>query len=226
MKTWKSYLGLTLLGGLTVVLPITIFMLLIQWLFGMIADVVSPVSNLLLGWMPLNEYLADLISILMALGLCFAVGLLVKTGVGRWLHSWIDRWLTKFAPGYKTIREVVNQFVGGSDNESLLKGQVCRAYVFGPGNPVSMTAIITAKHDDGTYTVYVPTAPVPSSGLVYHLPAECVEILAHITVEAAMRTVISCGSGSQIITAPASGPVTVQDVNDLPHTPAPHSPRE
>lgn len=226
MKTWKSYLGLTLLGGLTVVLPITIFVLLIQWLFGMIADVVSPVSNLLLGWVPLNDYLADLISIAMALGLCFAVGLLVKTGVGRWLHTWIDRWLTKYAPGYKTIREVVNQFVGGSDNESLLKGQVCRAFIYGPDNPVSMTAIVTAKHADGGFTVYVPTAPVPSSGLVYHLPADCVEILAHISVEAAMRTVISCGSGSQIITAPPPSAVIAPDVSAPPHTPGPHSPRE
>jgi uncharacterized membrane protein len=202
MKPWQSFVSLTLLGGLTVVLPIAIFVLLLHWLFGVVTGIISPLSGWLASWMPLGRYLADIMGIVIVLGICFAIGLLIKTSVGRWLHSWIDRWLAKFAPGYKTIREVVSQFVGGDDHTSLLKGQVCRAYIFGRANPVSVTAIVTAMHDTGEYTVYVPTAPIPSSGLVYHLSAECVELLPHVSVEAAMRTVISCGSGSQIISMP------------------------
>lgn len=64
---------------------------------------------------------------------------------------------------------------------------------------VSVTAIVTAKHVNGDYTVYVPTAPIPTSGFVYHLAAECVDLLPHVGVEEAMRTVIACGSGSQVI---------------------------
>jgi uncharacterized membrane protein len=171
-------------------------------LFGTVTGVISPLSGWLANWMPLGKYLSDVMGIGIVLGICFAIGLLIKTSVGRWLHSWIEQWLTKFAPGYKTIREVVKQFVGGDDNTSLLKGQVCRAYILGRDNPVSVTAIVTALHDNGEYTVYVPTAPIPSSGLVYHLGASCVELLPHVSVEAAMRTVISCGSGSQIINLP------------------------
>jgi uncharacterized membrane protein len=69
---------------------------------------------------------------------------------------------------------------------------------------VSVTGIVTARHANGDYTVYVPTAPIPTSGFVYHLAADCVELLPHISVETAMRTVISCGSGSQIISEPGS----------------------
>jgi hypothetical protein len=32
--------------------------------------------------------------------------------------------------------------------------------------------------------------------MTYHLPADCVQILAHVSVEEAMRTIIACGSGS------------------------------
>lgn len=203
MKRVRSYIGLTLLGGFMVVLPFAIFVFLLDWLFGLITTVISPLSNLLTNWTPIAKYAADLLGIAILLVLFFVVGLAIRTKVGSLLHDMIDQWLTKLAPGYKTIREVVMQFLGGEGNTSLLKGQVCRAYLMGRATGVSVTGIVTAQHITGDYTVYVPTAPIPTSGFVYHLTPECVEMLPHISVEAAMRTVISCGSGSQIISEPA-----------------------
>lgn len=202
MKRWRSFVGLTLLGGLMVALPLAIFILLLQWLLGLITGVIAPISTWLASWAPLAEQVADLLGIVLVLGVFFLIGLAVKTSVGRWVHNQVDQWLTRFAPGYSTIREVVMQFLGGENNTSLLRGQVCRAYIMGRQNPVSVTAIVTARHANGDCTVYVPTAPIPSSGFVYHLTEDCVELLPHLSVEAAMRTVIACGSGSQIISEP------------------------
>ena len=199
MKPWKSFIGLTLLGGFAVALPLAIFVLLLRWLIGLISGFIAPISNWLASWVPGMDQGADLLSFVLVLGGFFLIGLLVKTSVGSWLHGLIDGWLARFAPGYSTIREVVSQFLGSDKQESLLRGQVCRAYLFGRDQPVSVTGILTARHDNGDCTVYVPTAPIPSSGFVYHLGEDCVQLLPHISVEAAMRTVISCGSGSQII---------------------------
>ncbi|WP_347330959.1 DUF502 domain-containing protein [Marinimicrobium locisalis] len=202
MKRWQSYIGLTLLGGLMVALPIAIFIFLLQWLLGLVTALIAPISHWLARWAPLGEQVADLLGVLLVLGAFFLVGLAVKTSVGRWVHNRVDHWLSRFAPGYSTIREVVSQFVGGENNTSLLRGQVCRAYIMGRQSPVSVTAIVTARHDNGDCTVYVPTAPIPSSGFVYHLGEECIDLLPHISVETAMRTVISCGSGSHILSEP------------------------
>ncbi len=202
MKRWQSFVGLTLLGGLMVALPLAIFIFILQWLLGLVTAVIAPISSWLSSWAPLAEQVADILGIVLVLGVFFLIGLAVKTSVGRWIHNRVDQWLTRFAPGYSTIREVVMQFFGGENNTSLLRGQVCRAYIMGRQNPVSVTAIVTARHSNGDCTVYVPTAPIPSSGFVYHLKEDCVELLPHISVEAAMRTVISCGSGSQIISDP------------------------
>lgn len=199
MKRLQSFVTLTLLGGFMVVLPIFIFLLLLDWLFGLLRSLISPLSDLLTSWTPIAQYAADLLGIVIVLSVCFVVGLAIKTRVGGVLHDLLDQWLTKLAPGYKTIREVVMQFMGGEGNTSLLKGQVCRAYILGRAAGVSVTGIVTANHANGDYTVYVPTAPIPTSGFVYHLTPECVELLPHIGVETAMRTVIACGSGSQII---------------------------
>ncbi|MDQ2075212.1 DUF502 domain-containing protein [Marinimicrobium sp. ABcell2] len=201
MKRWRSFITLTLFGGVMVALPITIFILLVQWLLGTAAGLVEPLSGWLVSWIRFG-WVADLLGMLFVLLLFFLIGLGVKTSVGRWLHGYIDEWLARFAPGYRTIREVVAHFLGSEKNSSLLKGQVCRAYIMGRAHPVSVTAIVTSRHHNGDCTVYVPTAPVPSSGFVYHLSADCVELLPHISVETALRTVISCGSGSHVISEP------------------------
>lgn len=199
MKRLRSFVSITLIGGLLVILPIAIFLFLVEWLLGVVRSIIQPLSAWLVEQTAFTDYMADALGVLLVLTTCFLIGLFIKTSVGEWIHDQIDEWLTRLAPGYKTIREVVSQLLGGKGNTSLLKGDVCRAYLMGRAAGVSVTAIVTAKHANGDFTVYAPTAPIPTSGFVYHLSAECVEMLPHVSVEEAMRTVIACGSGSQVI---------------------------
>jgi uncharacterized membrane protein len=87
-------------------------------------------------------------------------------------------------------------WIGGGAGEGVLSGPVARVRIHGADNPLSVTAIVTSRHANGDFTVYVPTAPVPTSGFVYHVPASCVDILPNVTVEAAMKSIVACGSGS------------------------------
>ena len=64
---------------------------------------------------------------------------------------------------------------------------------------MEVTAIITSYHQDGRVTVFVPTAPVPTSGLTFHLDRALVTELPGVSVEEAMRTIISCGTGSDLL---------------------------
>ncbi|MBB3060860.1 DUF502 domain-containing protein [Microbulbifer rhizosphaerae] len=195
MTRVKTFITLTLLGGLAVVLPIAIFILLFQWLFGQISELVAPATQWMETHTTIKDTLAQLAVIGLILGGCFLIGLVVKTGVGRWMHNQVDRWLSRLAPGYSTIKDLVLQFIGGG-GEGVLSGPVARVRIHGADNPLSVTAIVTSRHANGDYTVYVPTAPVPTSGFVFHVPADCVEILPNVTVEAAMKSIVACGSGS------------------------------
>lgn len=199
MKRLRSFVSITLLGGFMMILPIAIFLWLVEWLLGLVRAMIQPLSHWLIEQTAFTNIMADVLGVLLLLTGCFIIGLFIKTTVGGWVHDQIDAWLARLAPGYKTIREVVSQLLGGEGNTSLLKGEVCRAYLMGRAAGVSVTAIVTAKHSNGDYTVYAPTAPIPTSGFVYHLSAECIDLLPHVSVEEAMRTVIACGSGSQII---------------------------
>ena len=199
MKRLRSFVSITLIGGFMVILPIAIFVWLVEWLLGVVRSLIQPLSQWLVEQTAFTNHVADVLGVLLLLCACFLIGLFIKTSVGEWVHDQLDAWLTRLAPGYKTIREVVSQLLGGEGNTSLLKGEVCRAYIMGRAAGVSVTAIVTAKHANGDFTVYAPTAPIPTSGFVYHLSSECVDMLPHVSVEEAMRTVIACGSGSQVI---------------------------
>ncbi|WP_461482162.1 DUF502 domain-containing protein [Porticoccus sp.] len=196
MLRLRTFLTLTVLGGLTVVLPIALLVMIFVWLFGGISELISPLTGLLQEQTTLNEFVAFVVVFGLILSSCFLVGLLIKTRLGGWLHGHLDGWLARLAPGYRTIREVVSQLLGGQGETTLLKGQAALAKIFGPDSPVTATAIVTSRHPNGDFTVFVPTAPIPTSGMTYHMPAECVEVLPHVTVEEAMRTIIACGSGS------------------------------
>lgn len=205
MKRLRSFVSITLLGGFMVVLPMAILVLFAEWLFGLISGAIKPFNDWVASWSPLTNYMADFTGVVLLLVGCFLIGLLVKTNVGQWLHDMIDDVLGKILPGYQTINKLVTQLLGGEGNTSLLKGEPCRAYIMGRQVPTSVTGIVTAKHDNGDFTVYVPTAPFLTSGMVYHLGAESVELLPHMTVEAVMRTIIACGSGSQVLSKPVAG---------------------
>jgi uncharacterized membrane protein len=198
MKQFKKFIFLTLLGGIAVVLPSAILAMLFSWLFNLTRELISPLTALISAKTAYNEWVAGLIVVVLIIGSCFLIGLLVKTGLGAWLHNKLDRVLGKLAPGYRVIRELVDQFLGDQQT-SLFSGEVALANIYGASVPVTVTAIVTAKHANGFFTVFVPTAPVPTSGITYHLPPDCVELRPDISVEAAMRTVIACGAGSQLL---------------------------
>ena len=65
-------------------------------------------------------------------------------------------------------------------------------------NGARATAFITDEHEDGSYTVFIPTGPNPTSGGILHVAAEYVELL-DVTVDEALRSIIACGSGSKQI---------------------------
>lgn len=64
-----------------------------------------------------------------------------------------------------------------------------------------MTGFITDE-TDGIYTVFVPTAPNPTNGFVFHMPANQVELL-NVETDKALRSIIAIGVGSQdVLNAP------------------------
>lgn len=193
----KTFFKTTILGGITVILPAIILVFAFKWLFGVVQSGIKPLTDLAESYLSLSATYERAIAILIVLAVivtaCFLVGLFIKTRIGRWTYGAFENSLLSKAPGYKMIKETVNQFLGKKQSPF---SSVALAQIF--ENDTKVTSFITDKHDDGTITVFVPTGPNPTSGFIYHLDQKYVHPV-DVSVEDAMRSVISCGAGSDAL---------------------------
>jgi len=192
----KKFIKTALFGGLVVMLPIAILGFFFKWLFKLVTDLIQPLTNYLSTLYPLPEVVADVIVISIILTTCFVVGIIVQTKLGNLLHKTFDSLLQHLAPGYRMVKEVVVQIFGKSEDSPFANGMVARVKLFGVDCPTEVTALITDRHTDGGYTIFMPTGPNPTSGNIYHVHESQVTLCPGIKLDSAMRTVIACGAGS------------------------------
>ena len=196
MSGLSHFVRQSFIGGLLVVLPITILLVVFRWVFTTVEELIQPLSLPLAQRVDAPEVFIDLLVIIMIMISCFLIGTLASTGLGKWLHTRFDSSLAKLAPGYNLVRDIIFQLFGDNANSPFSLGDVARVRLFGADVATETTAIITSRHDNGWYTVFVPTGPNPTSGLIYHLPPNQLELLKGIKVEQALKTIIACGAGS------------------------------
>jgi len=190
MSKLKSFITSTIIGGLLVILPIALFFFTMHWLFGMVQGIIAPLTEVLLKQLQLPQIVADVLVILALTLLCFVVGVIVRTRLGKWVYALVESNLLMKAPGYSIIKETVAQFLG---NKKSPFSSTALVQIF--GNETMVSAFVTDEHEDGSFTVFVPTGPNPTSGNIYHLPADKVHQV-DAPVDEMMRSIISCGAGS------------------------------
>ena len=193
MDRFKAFLGTTFLGGVLVILPVAILFGVFGWLFGMVTRLIQPLTSLLVMRSDMKELVAEAMVLGVIVATCFLVGVFIRTRVGRFLHAFLEQKILKVAPGYTLIKETVFQILG---NKKSPFSSVAVARIF--GNETLVTCFVTDEHPDGRRTVFVPTGPNPTSGNIFHLKGEWVYPV-DVSVEEAMRSIISCGAGSRKI---------------------------
>lgn len=198
MGKLKEFFKTSLIGGVVVVLPVAILASVSLWVFDLVTGLIEPLTRLVISDIQINEIAAEVIVIVLILMACFFVGVLVRTRLGGFLFRLLETRLFRLAPGYSMIRETVIQIFGNRKDSPF--SSVALVQVF--ENDTRMTAFITDRHADGSYTVFVPTGPNPTSGLIYHLQGQYVKPL-DVPVQDAMRSIISCGAGTAKLLHPA-----------------------
>lgn len=191
MEKIKSFVNTTFLGGLVVVLPLVILVLVFNWLFDLVAENIRPITRIIIETARLHEFVASILAITIIIGSCFLLGLFVRTRFGNFSYGLFEENILKRIPGYRIIKETVAQLFGSEKN--LFSG-VALVNLF--GNETLITAFITDTHADGSYTVFVPSGPAPTAGFIYHLKEKYVHKIDY-PVDLAMKTIISLGAGSK-----------------------------
>jgi uncharacterized membrane protein len=181
----------TFVGGFLVVLPLTILFIVFRWLVNLVTGFLQPITHLILSQFSWSDYLANIVAFAVVLILFFLIGFAMSTRFGRFLWGAFERHALMRITGYKLIKDIIDQLKG---NYAGTFSEVALVNLF--SNDTLATAFITDRHPDGSFTVFVPTGPNPTSGLIYHLRAEYVHPVK-VPVETAMKSIVSCGIGSQ-----------------------------
>jgi uncharacterized membrane protein len=128
------------------------------------------------------------IAILSVIFICFAAGLLLRTGLGASLTKALDNFLISNIPMYGFIKNVT-QRITGDDVLTLTPAEV---NLF--GSEARSIAFVIEEIPDNRFAVFVPSSPALTIGQVYILPASSVKMLDK-PVRDAIDAISQWGSG-------------------------------
>jgi uncharacterized membrane protein len=198
MSPFSTYLRKTLVGGILVALPVVLFVNVLIWIGGWFGDQVSPAAVVLANALDAPLWLGKTLSILGVLALCFALGVFVGNRFGHRIFLWFESRTVGRLPGYRAIKEVVEYF-GKNDRNPFV-----RPVVVSFGDNARFTGFLSDERGDEC-TVFIPTGPNPTTGLIVHVRSDQVVRLAAPGTDVA-KTIIACGAGSRAVLATARKP--------------------
>src|SRR5262245_36171158 len=108
MKYLRDVVVNTLVGGLFVLLPIYLAILLLLKGLQSAMGLVHPISAFLPDWMPAK----NLLSVLAVLIVCVVVGAAARTRVGRAIRERMEMSLFGRLPGYGLFRSLTQRLAG------------------------------------------------------------------------------------------------------------------
>ncbi len=189
MRYVREFITSAVVGGLFVVVPVYLAVLLLLKGMKSVGTLVRPFAALLPDWVPAQ----GIFSLLLILALCCLVGIAVRTRSGRAIRERLEIVFFERLPGYGLLRSLTQRLAGDTDEGAWKPAMVEIEDALVPG-------FIIEEHEDGRFTVFVPSVPTPLAGAVYVLSRERVHAL-DVPFTQAIRTISQWGSGSRNLVA-------------------------
>lgn len=189
MKVAREFVINAVVGGMFVVVPVYLAVLLLLKGMQSVASLVRPVAALVPDSVPAES----LLSLLLVLFACFLVGAAVRTRAGRAVRERLEVVFFERLPGYGLLRSLTQRLAGNSGGNAWQPALA----EFDDG---LVPAFIIEALDDGRFTVFVPSVPTPLAGAVYILAPERVHIV-DIPFSEAIKSISRWGSGSRDLVA-------------------------
>jgi len=189
MKVIRQFLANALVGGLLVVLPIYLAVLVLLKGAQSASTLIRPFTKLVPAWLPAENVL----SLALVLTVCFLIGVGVRTRLGKTLRERMEKSLFERLPGYALFRSLTQRLTG-EGQENVWKPALVEI------EEALVPAFIIEEFEDGRFTVFVPSVPTPLAGAVYILTGDRVHPL-DVPFTQAIQSISRWGSGSKDLVA-------------------------
>ena len=191
-----------LIAGLLVVIPLATTIWLSTIFSRFVLAFLTSIPKQLNPFITLNPLLQDLINLALGLSVpllgILLIGLMARNFVGRWLLEFGEGTLSRIPLAgsiYKTLKQLLETFL--KDNSTRFRRVVLVEYpregLFSVGFVTGVVGpSLQPELDETLLSVFIPTAPNPTTGWYTLVPESSVKDL-NLSVEDAFRTIISAG---------------------------------
>ena len=184
MKGLAELTKTTLIGGVLIVLPIYLSILLLAKTLSAIVTLLSPVTAAI----PAGEQFRQLIALMIVLAVCFVAGIVARTGAGLRAKNALERTVLEKIPGYELVRGLTAR-VSGDEREGAFRPALVEI------EDALAPAFIIEELNDGRYTVLIPSVPTPAAGSLLIMQRERVHPL-DVPFTQAVKVISKWGAGA------------------------------
>ena len=184
MKGLAELTKTTLIGGVLIVLPIYLSVLLLAKTLSAIVTLLSPVTAAI----PAGVQFRQVIAVLIVLAVCFVAGIVVRTGPGLRAKYALERSVLEKIPGYSLVRGLAHR-VSGEEGEGAFRPAIVEI------EDAIAPAFIIEELNDGRYTVLIPSVPTPAAGSLLIMQRERVHPL-DVPFTQAVKVISKWGAGA------------------------------
>ena len=192
MKKTFGFLKTTVLGGLVVIVPLAVLIIVLLEILDFMLEVTGKLVELLPFEFLTNPAVVIGLALLTIVALCFLTGLLLLTSTGAAIKHRVDVFLEEKVPLYGMLQAITRQFVGIDDK------QLTPAEIDLHGSGTRVLGFIVEQLEDGRYCVYVPDSPVLTVGRTYIVEEHQLVRLPGST-RAAVDAITQWGAGARQI---------------------------
>jgi uncharacterized membrane protein len=160
MRTLAEFTKTTLIGGVLVILPLYLSIVLLAKAASGLLGLVKPIAASIPG--PASMEFREIIAVLALAVVCFIAGLIVRTGPGLRAKNAFEQAVLEKLPGYALLRGLAGRLAGRVEEATFSPALVEIEEALVP-------ALIIEELEDGSYTVLVPSVPTPMAGALYIL---------------------------------------------------------
>lgn len=187
MNKLVNFIRATIAGGVLFLIPMIVLIAVVSKAINLLQHVARPLAERFPFTQVAGVGVITLISILLLLLLCFLAGLLMRTPSAKKMKSWIESNLLVYIPGYSYLQALSTDRLS---NENTANWRPATILV--DDNEVICFVIDETEH---YCSVFLPSAPVPSSGSVCVREKRLVRYLP-INVSQASALIRKFGKGS------------------------------
>ena len=167
-KPLSKVITTTFLGGFLVILPGYLAILalnkMIKSLVALIFVFLKPIASFL----GLAESdIAIPVALIIFIIICFIAGLIVQSSLARVFKNYLEPLFVRI-PGYLLIRSIIRRMARMEQSQDFELAFIA----IGETHEALSPGFLIEQHENGFYTVFVPTVPTPTVGNVYLIPED------------------------------------------------------